>query len=142
MRTTPMRHREVLSLQYRLLNALGLPHDANLHRALNAPVDADSWRNASERQYTSKASLALEISDIFIDLAETDSPLLSAPATEEDMVQEIRYSFGWSWLTWLFMRAFVRFVVHWLWQHYHKDTDDGEDFGRSPAYPSPGAPAV
>lgn len=66
-----------------------------------------------------KTELALTVSDIFFNLS--DDFEVHDIHKCDDAITEIRYSMGFSWLAWMFVRYFITELIKWLWVEYHKE---------------------
>lgn len=134
MRQTPMTYHQQVDLQSRMMQAFNL-----LPAGDNRTVLTTSIRGPQSRKLSRKAELALNISEEFFALVEAPESYLpdgelrdamtgviTPPATEAEMLQEIRYTFGWNWLMWLLIRQFVIQIVKWLWKHYHDEDSPGQ----------------
>lgn len=133
MRQTPMTYHQQVDLQNQMMQAFKLLPPNDRHT-----VASGSIRGYHKRKLSRKAELALDISEQFFAIIEAPESylpdgevrdaatnIITPPQTEAEMLQEIRYAFGWNWILWLVIRQFVIMVVKWLWQNYHNENSTG-----------------
>lgn len=111
MRSQPMTVAEGCALQQRMLE----------HFNLMPPKmsSSETLKGFKVRRLPRKTEQALEASDIFLQLM--DDPIIHDIHKCDDAITEIRYSMGFSWLAWMFVRYFITELIKWLWVEYHKE---------------------